>query len=371
MLLSTLLLNFSKRLMKENDMKTFNVIVLLMLPVVMHADNIKFSAVVIDDVTQEPIKDVCVGAGFTTDNGSVWEGRFKYEHKKFFSDKNGVCEISGSSNCGRAGCYVKNPPVGYYKSQCGIPMRYKSKNIFGVWQPDNLVATLRLQRVEHPIPLFVKKTTLQNFKNGIGGIDGTNSVVRFDFLKGDWLPPYGSGEVADVEFKSTLNIKGKAWFSFEPRKYDWVYFYNLGTELICLNKDDGFSVFAPEPCVGIKIRNADATPKTRRLGLINIGRNQKFHKNGEDWDCQNYKDKFSERNISFRIRSKYDDNGNLKEAYYGKIYGDFEIDGDEKKGVTRISFMYYLNPTSLDRNLEWDMKNNLCIDPGSLSEPMP
>ena len=66
-----------------------------------------------------------------------------------------------------------------------------------------------------------------------------------------------------------------------------------------------------------------------------------------------------------------DDKGNLKEAYYGKIYGDFEIDGDEKRGVTRISFMYYLNPTSLDRNLEWDMKNNLCIDPGSLSEPMP
>ena len=175
----------------------------------------------------------------------------------------------------------------------------------------------------------MKKVTLQNHKEGIGGFDGTNSIVRFDFLKGDWLPPYGKGEVVDVEFKSMLNIKGKAWFSFEPRKYDWVYFYNLGTELICLNKDDGFSVFAPEPCGGIKIRNADATPKVRRLGLINIGRNQKFHKNGVDWDCQNYKDNYSERNISFRIRSKYDDNGNLKEAYYGKIYGDFEIDGDE------------------------------------------
>ena len=50
---------------------------------------------------------------------------------------------------------------------------------------------------------------------------------------------------------------------------------------------------------------------------------------------------------------------------------DFEIDGDEKKGVTRISFMYYLNPTPLDRNLEWDMKNNLCPNPGSLSAPMP
>jgi hypothetical protein len=352
-------------------MKTFYLIVLFVMPMMIYADNIKFSAMVIDDLTQEPMKDVCIGAGFTTDNGPVWEGRFKFEHKKFFSDKKGMCEISGNSNCGKAGCYIENPPAGYYKTWSGVPMRYKKKNIFGVWQPDNLVVTLRLQRVENPIPLFVKKATLKNHKDGIGGFDGTNSVVRFDLMKGDWLPPYGKGEVADVEFKSTLEIKGKAWFAFEPRKYDWVYFYNLGTEFSCLSKDDGFSVLRPEPWAGIKIRNAEAGPKMRRLGLINIGRNQKFHKNGEDWDCQNYKDDYSERNISFRIRSKYDEKGDLKEAYYGKIYGDFEIEGDDKKGLTRISFLYYLNPNPLDRNLEWDMKNNLCPNPGSLSQPMP
>ena len=335
------------------------------------ADTARFSVVVLDLEEGFPISNATVRANFSKDIGwRAWTDSACPDVAIATTDKNGECKLNGKTNCGRVCCWVSQPPKKYYRDD-GWGYKYKSKNIFGVWQPDNLVVTLRLQRVEHPIPLFVKKATLQNHKNGIGGFDGTNSVVRFDFLKGDWLPPHGSGEVADVEFKSTLNIKGKAWFSFEPRKYDWVYFYNLGTELICLNKDDGFSVFAPEPCVGIKIRNADATPKTRRLGLINIGRNQKFHKNGEDWDCQNYKDNFSERNISFRIRSKYDDNGNLKEAYYGKIYGDFEIDGDEKKGVTRISFMYYLNLTSLDRNLEWDMKNNLCVNPGSLSEPMP
>ena len=39
--------------------------------------------------------------------------------------------------------------------------------------------------------------------------------------------------------------------------------------------------------------------------------------------------------------------------------------------VAAPSFMYYLNPTSLDRNLEWDMKTNLCPNPGPLSYPMP
>ena len=367
-----LLLNFSKKLMKENDMKIFNVIVLLMLSVVMHADNIKFSAVVIDDVTQEPIKDVCVGAGFTTDNGPVWEGRFKYEHKKFFSDKNGACEISGSSNCGKAGCYVKNPPAGYYKTQCGVPMRYKKKNIFGVWQPDNLVVTLRLQRVQQPIPLFVKKATLQNFKNGIGGFDGTNSVVRFDFLKGDWLPPYGSGEVADIAFISTVKITDKERkFRYATRRVEDVLFYDLSTAISMCFKEDALSAFEVEQNAGIKIRKAQ-----ERLSSSVIAKNRGMRKIinpkfKNEWNCEYYSNFEESTCYQFRARSKYDDKGDLKEAYYGKIYGDFEIEGDEKKGVTRISFMYYLNPTSLDRNLEWDMKNNLCIDPGSLSEPMP
>jgi hypothetical protein len=210
---------------------------------------------------------------------------------------------------------------------------------------------------------------LTNCRNGIGGFDGTNSVVRFDLMKGDWLPPYGKGETADLEFKSTLVIKDKAWFMMEPRKYDWVHFYNLGTTVKCLNKNDGFAIVNPNLHAGIKIRCADMKFETQELSLINIGRNKKYHRNGEDWDCEDYKDNYSDMAISFRIRSRYDEKGNLKEAYYGKIYGDFEIQGDEKRGVISISFLYYLNPTSLDRNLEWDMKNNLCPEPGVINSP--
>ena len=335
------------------------------------ADTAKFSVVVFSADDLKPIEGVQVHANFWENNGwKAWTQAPHVDVDQQTTDKNGFCRLKGKTNCGNVCCFVSVPPKGFYAGDTW-GTDFKTKNIFGVWQPDNLVVTLRLQRVENPIPLFVKKATLKNHKDGIGGFDGTNSVVKFDFMKGDWLPPYGKGEVADVEFRSTLTIKGKAWFAFEPRKYDWVYFYNLGTEVFCLSKDDGFSVFRPEPWAGIKIRNAEDEPKMRRLGLINIGRNQKFHKNGEDWDCQNYKDNYAERIISFRIRSKLDSEGRLKEAYYGKIYGDIEIAGDDKKGLTGISFLYYLNPKPLDRNLEWDMKNNLCPNPGSLSELMP
>ena len=352
-----------------NKMKLYFFVMILLSSLRVIGDTVNFSAIVLDDITGNPLPNVSVGAGFTMDAGPVWENRFKYDHKQFITDANGVCKISGKSNCGKAGCYIRQPPQGFYKPVCGSSLRFKGKNFFGVWQPDNLVVTLRLDRVEKPIPLFVKRVELTNSRKGIGGFDGTNSVVRFDLMKGDWLAPYGKGETADLEFKSTLVIKDKAWFMMEPRKYDWVYFYNLGTTAKCLNSDDGFAIVKPNLYGGIKIRCADMPFKTRELSLINIGRNKKYHRNGEDWNCENYKDNYSDRVISFRIRSRYDEKGNLKEAYYGKIYGDFEIQGDEKRGITSISFLYYLNPTPLDRNLEWDMKTNLCLEPGVINSP--
>jgi hypothetical protein len=53
------------------------------------------------------------------------------------------------------------------------------------------------------------------------------------------------------------------------------------------------------------------------------------------------------RNYYLRIRSKRDEDGNVILGYYGKIYGEFP------------EVTYYLNPTPNDRNVEFDMKNNL------------
>jgi hypothetical protein len=137
------------------------------------------------------------------------------------------------------------------------------------------------------------------------------------------------------------------------------------------SKEDALSTFEIEKNAGIKIRKAQENLVSSEIvnnrGMRKII-NPKFR---NEWHCEYYSN-FKESNCyQFRIRSKYDEKGDLKEAYYGKIYGDFEIEGDDKKGLTRISFLYYLNPNPLDRNLEWDMKNNLCPNPGSLSQPMP
>lgn len=53
------------------------------------------------------------------------------------------------------------------------------------------------------------------------------------------------------------------------------------------------------------------------------------------------------RNYFIRVRTVLDGRGKIKSALYGKVYGDF------------MQFTYYLNPTSNDRNVEFDTSQNL------------
>lgn len=351
-------------------MKLYFFVMILLSSLRVIGDTVNFSAIVLDDITGNPLANVSVGAGFTMDAGPIWENRFKYDHKQFITDANGVCKISGKSNCGKAGCYIRQPPQGFYKPVCGSSLRFKKKNFFGVWQPDNLVVTLRLDRVEKPIPLFVKRVELTNSRKGIGGFDGTNSVVRFDLMKGDWLAPYGKGETSDLEFKTVLEIKGKERkFRYASRKVEDVLFYELATAISPCSTNDAISKVQIKEDAGIKIRMANDDFSSRQIVRSRGKRKIIRPKFPNEWNCEYYSNYNKSQCYKFRVRSRYDEKGNLKEAYYGKIYGDFEIQGDEKRGITSISFLYYLNPTSLDRNLEWDMKTNLCPEPGVINPP--
>lgn len=351
-------------------MKLYFFVMILLSSLRVIGDTVNFSAIVLDDITGNPLANVSVGAGFTMDAGPIWENRFKYDHKQFITDANGVCKISGKSNCGKAGCYIRQPPQGFYKPVCGSSLRFKKKNFFGVWQPDNLVVTLRLDRVEKPIPLFVKRVELTNSRKGIGGFDGTNSVVRFDLMKGDWLAPYGKGETSDLEFKTVLEIKGKERkFRYASRKVEDVLFYELATDISPCSTNDAISKVQIKEDAGIKIRMANDDFSSRQIVRSRGKRKIIRPKFPNEWNCEYYSNYNKSQCYKFRVRSRYDEKGNLKEAYYGKIYGDFEIQGDEKRGITSISFLYYLNPTSLDRNLEWDMKTNLCPEPGVINPP--
>ena len=352
-----------------NSNKSFIMFITLFFTFIVMADNARFSVQILDALSGEPVKDIHVHGTFTS-RFTRWENATKYSDFSAATGKNGCLCFSGETNCGRAG-FRTDKTADYYGSPW-IRVPYENKGLmpFSFWQPDNLVVTLRLDRVENPIPLFVKRVNLINCRNGIGGFDGTNSVVRFDLMKGDWLAPYGKGETADLEFKTILEIKGKERkFRYASRKVEDVLFYELSTDISPCSTDDAISKVQTNEKAGIKIRMANDDFSSRQIVRFRGKRKIIRPKFPNEWYCEYYSNYNQSECYQFRVRTHYDEKGNLKEAYYGKIYGDFEIQGDEKRGVISISFLYYLNPTSLDRNLEWDMKNNLCPEPGVINSP--
>ena len=54
-----------------------------------------------------------------------------------------------------------------------------------------------------------------------------------------------------------------------------------------------------------------------------------------------------------------------------QIYGNPSLVDGGGYPLLGFEMTYYLNPVSLDRNLEWDRKSNLCPDSGRLGERRP
>ena len=167
-----------------------------------YGDLAKLNVVVVSAEDGKPIPGLLVSASFSNDNGwKAWTESAPINHDAQKTDILGRCRLSGKTNNGEVGCWVDSKQDGYYGTIGGEKLKFTRQNLFGVWQPDNLVVTIRLQRIEHPIPLFVK-----SFSGG--GSDSVNidifsegnGCLKLDLLKGAYLPPVGNGEHADIIF---------------------------------------------------------------------------------------------------------------------------------------------------------------------------
>ena len=325
------------------------------------ADNAGFKICAVDERTGIPLPGMKVKAVFV-DHFMRWENATVDHEIDGRTGLNGRYDAAGNTNCGKAGFCFRDNDGFYDTSFIWVPFDVDSGKpmpLLQRWKPDNQVVTVRLQRVEHPIPLFAKHVELRDNKNGIGGFDGTNSVLRFDLMKGEWLPPCGNGEVADLLIDSKLTITDRERkFRYATKKVEDVLFYELSNAIDFGGQDNFVRQIEAGKTAGIKIREAaDFNSGSRVVNAMGM---RKVIAKNKNWHCEYYSDKDTDRCYTFRIRSRRDEKGKLVEAYYGKIYGDFEFEGDDKKGLIGVKFLYYLNPKSLDRNLEWDMKHNLC-----------
>lgn len=221
------------------------------------------------------------------------------------------------------------------------------------WQPYNEIQSITLQRIGNPIPLWVRCDS-----KGWGN-DLTIKPDRkfcYDLVKGSWLPPFGNGEHADIEFQliprkdlgPAMGPSGKPKRSFRDE-----------ITLRFLGDDNGITSIIPPPNAVLKIREAPVE-----------GFEQQYSSwYGRDNKMQSKQSEYGAKCQAFRIRTEKNRDGKIVSALYGKVYGGFPLTYKVQDHPSGVSFTYYLNMTPNDRNLEWDMEHNLCPVRDSFNQP--
>ncbi len=181
--------------------------------------------------------------------------------------------------------------------------------------------TIVLKKTINPIPMYTKHIE--------SGPPIFNRLVGYDLMMGDWVAPYGKGQTADIFFTGELNEKAKDDFDYKltvsfPKPGDGIQ------EFASSSVDKASSLHSSSEAPAEDYKSQIVRTMSRHPGA------------GTKEDMND-----PSRNYFFRVRTVLDENGKVKSALYGKIYGDF------------MQFAYYLNPTPNSRNVEFDPKRNL------------
>ena len=320
------------------------------------AEVARIGAVVLDAETRRPLAGVEMKGHFALDNGwQAWKGGASPNLVTVRTDGDGRCTASARTNKGVAGWHVMSVPEGYYRPAHGGWFTFERKGLLGNWAPDNLVSTVLVQRVRRPIPLVAKVLRTRNARlPPLAADGGMAGRLAYDLVRGDWLPPAGRGETADVEFVRRP-VRGP-----EPDRRDVAMrFPGEGNGIV--------EMHVPDYAVP-QIRTAPENGYGAELAFSGF-----FDKDG-----QVVRQEYAGRNFCFRIRTRRDAEGRLVGGFYGKVYGgiaftdatDPETGAHEFLSVPRMG--YFLNPAPLDRNLEWDRRTVLVWSAGAgRLEPAP
>lgn len=362
-------------------MKCALIVMLLAMELNVQAATAKFKVIVTDRASGTPVQGAKV-AGWFHNAAKGWMSSGETNLEFGYTDSKGCCCLSGKTDNGDVSVGVWAAD-GYYAIESipncvprgNIKIPFERVSYIGRWLPDDIVVTARLDRIMNPVPLFVKKSTGKfrekkqwyyfqdaDYKE-ISKLSATNDVpiikgvvMSYDFFKGAYLPPYGDGEKADVSFIFNETCYGWEVVRGGPGVSAYKRF-RMDVSVVFPGMGNGMVEVPHVLNAGINLRTATQDGYGNKMTCW-YGRF--FGERGEKTNCN------KSRCYAFRIRTVYDEGGNIKSAYYGKIYGDFDM-----TGLDGVRFLYYLNPTPNDRNLEWDMKNNLCPNPGDIGNPRP
>ena len=269
------------------------------------------------------------------------------------TSEDGIAKFSGRSYDGWAD-YRISEKEGFYRID-GILTRFTNmtESLVKKWLPYDEVQTVTLQKIGKKIPLFVREDQ-KGWSRDL--TTAPDKKFCYDFVKGAWMPPFGKGEHADIEFQLL------------PRKDFGIHMglsgipdqsYRDEIAMRFTGEDNGIISMIPPPNAVLKIREAPFEGYEK----------QSVSWSGRDKNIQPERSDNNEKCQAFRIRTVKDAEGKIVSALYGKVYGGFPLTYKVQDHPSGVSFTYYLNLTPNDRNLEWDMEHNLCPVRDSFNKP--
>ena len=228
---------------------------------------------------------------------------------------------------------------GYYRNGLGAPSLDGVVN--NQWQPWNPTVKVVLRKIEKPVAMYARsfrELTIPEIQKPCG----------FDLEAGDWIAPYGKGKVAD--FIMTLK-----------REYENRDKFNVSVVINFSNPLDGIQeVKLPKEWQCSEFEWPRLAPETGYQPELSAQFGTEPGKGFLDTASDN-------QAYFFRVRT-VEQNGKIVSALYGKIKGGISLEGRETKTCS-VAFTYYLNPTSLDRNMKFDLKRNLFTNLPNLEQP--
>lgn len=298
----------------------------IMLPLLLSCgEPTKITYKVVDE-SGNPIQGVKITAVNAT-GGSYGMWKYTPHIKESVTDSNGIYIYK--ENVLGWGVSASFKKEGYYETSAA---EIKIWDIRKYWTSQNNtppVIVLLKKRVK-PVPMYAKKTNPRFPKNA--------GKFGYDLVVGDFVKPYGSGDVSDFIFhiKSTTENRGSISLF----------------DITFSNKSDGIQPFF------VQYENAPRYELKSNTSAPITGYFKSLKTADGDWKDVFKRPEYSNNNVNrhwsqeinyyFRVRSQK--NG---KSMYGKIYGSFNPLLYSQSGLPNVEFTYFLNP-DWTNNLEFE-----------------
>ena len=211
----------------------------------------------------------------------------------------------------------------------------------GRWQPWGATNTVILKERRNPTPMYAL--------NVDASVPLRDKPVGYDLEVGDWISPNGKGKVPDL------------WITYSADISDILTFSN---QLVIAGNNQGDGFQRNEKEAWSSFVSSYEAPLDGYLPevVLSVERTKNQIIKRELLGESEY--------LFVRSRTTLDKDGNISSARYSKIYGPIEY-GDDERGGGIVRFIYFMNPTPNDRNMEFDPDRNLLSGHGNAHVTMP